>query len=116
MYILKNGYVLQIETGEFVLQDVYIENHQIKLIGEQLQIEGAQVIDCEGKYLIPGLIDMHVYIKRHFAPYFTAAGVTTVRNTAGSVIELMPFMKAGENNAIPRVISADRMIDGPPGL
>ena len=34
MYILKNGYVLQIETGEFVLQDVYIEEHQIKLIGE----------------------------------------------------------------------------------
>lgn len=41
MYILKNGYVLQIETGEFVLQDVYIEEHQIKLMGDQLHIEGG---------------------------------------------------------------------------
>lgn len=116
MYVLKNGYVLQIETGEFVIQDIYIEGHQIKRMAEQLDIEGAQIIDCKGKYLIPGLIDMHAHIKQHFAPYFTAAGVTTVRNTAGSVIELIPFMKAEPNNPISRVISADRMLDGPPGL
>ncbi len=116
MYVLKNGNVLQIETGTFVLQDVYIEGHQIKKLDGQIDVEGAEVIDCAGKYLIPGLIDMHVHIKNNFATYFTAAGVTTVRNTAGSVIELMPFMKAEVNNPIPRVISADRMIDGPPGL
>jgi hypothetical protein len=116
MYVLKNGYVLQVETGKFVLQDVYIEGHQIIKMDEQINVEGAEVIDCTGKYLIPGLIDMHVHIKNHFATYFTAAGVTTVRNTAGSVIELKSFMKAEADNPIPRVISADRMIDGPPGL
>ncbi len=116
MYVLKNSNVLQIETGTFVLQDVYIEGYQIKKMDGQIDVEGAQVIDCTGKYLIPGLIDMHVHIKKNFATYFTAAGVTTVRNTAGSVLELMPFMKAEPNNPIPRVISADRMIDGPPGL
>ena len=116
MYILKNGYVLQMATGKFVLQDVYLEGHQIIKLDGQIEVEGAQIIDCTGKYLIPGLIDMHVHIKKNFATYFTAAGVTTVRNTAGSVIELLPFMKAEANNPIPRVISADRLIDGPPGL
>ena len=116
MYVLKNGYVLQMATGKFVLQDVYIEGHQIIKMDGEINVEGAQVIDCTGKYLIPGLIDMHVHIKNNFATYFTAAGVTTVRNTAGSVIELMPFMKAEANNPAPRVISADRLIDGPPGL
>ena len=32
------------------------------------------------------------------------------------MIELQPFMKAPSNSSEPRVISADRMIDGPPGL
>ena len=114
--LLKNGFVLNIETGEFEKQDLYIENQHIQKIGSHLQIEHALEIDCENKWLIPGLIDMHVHIKKHFANYFTAAGVTTVRNTAGSVIELKPFMEASADAPEPRVISADRMIDGPPGL
>ena len=99
-----------------VSEDVYIEGHQIIKMDGQIEVDGAEIIDCTGKYLIPGLIDMHVHIKNNFATYFMAAGVTTVRNTAGSLIELLPFMKAEANNPIPRVISADRMIDGPPGL
>lgn len=114
--LLKNGFVLNIETGEFKKQDLFIENQHIQKIGPHLQVEHELEIDCENKWLIPGLIDMHVHIKKHFANYFTAAGVTTVRNTAGSVIELKPFMEAKADAPEPRVISADRMIDGPPGL
>lgn len=116
MLLLKNGSVLNIETGEFVKLDIYVEGNEIKNIAPNLNQEGISVIDCTNKWLIPGLIDMHVHIKKHFASYFTAAGVTTVRNTAGSVIELKPFMECKGNEPEPRVISADRMIDGPPGL
>jgi hypothetical protein len=116
MLLLKNGFVLNIETGKFVKRDMYIENFQIKKIAPKLQMKNVPQVDCTNKWLIPGLIDMHVHIKKHFANYFTAAGVTTVRNTAGSVIELRPFMNAEGNEPEPRVISADRMIDGPPGL
>ena len=51
-------------------------------------------MDIAGKYVIPGLIDMHVHIKETFAPFFVASGVTTVRNTAGSVLELERLRKA----------------------
>ncbi|WP_142669856.1 amidohydrolase family protein [Alteribacter lacisalsi] len=73
-------------------------------------------VDLTDRFIIPGLIDMHVHIKEGFAPLFTAAGVTTVRNTAGNVIELETLRSAAADAPTPRVISADRMIDGPPGL
>lgn len=79
-------------------------------------LDTYEVLDCEGKWIIPGLIDMHVHIKHNFSPLFTASGITTVRNTAGSVIELADLMIENPQTIHPRVISADRMIDGPPGL
>lgn len=116
MKLLKNGFAVNMETGEFTRQDVYIENNKIVKVAPNLQMENVEVMDCTDKWLIPGLIDMHVHIKKHFANYFTAAGITTVRNTAGSIIELKPFIDAYGSELEPRVISADRMIDGPPGL
>lgn len=116
MKLLKNGFVVNMETGEFTRQDVYIENNKIVKVAPNLQMENVEVMDFTDKWLIPGLIDMHVHIKKHFANYFTAAGITTVRNTAGSIIELKPFIDANGSELEPRVISADRMIDGPPGL
>ncbi|MEK4385598.1 amidohydrolase family protein [Solibacillus sp. FSL W7-1464] len=116
MKLLKNGFVINMERGEFTRQDVYIENNKIIKVAPNLQMNHVEVMDCTNKWLIPGLIDMHVHIKKHFANYFTAAGITTVRNTAGSIIELKPFIDANGSELEPRVISADRMIDGPPGL
>lgn len=116
MKLLKNGFVVNMETGEFTRQDVYIENNKILKVAPNLHMDNVEVMDFTGKWIIPGLIDMHVHIKKHFANYFTAAGITTVRNTAGSIIELKPFIDANGSELEPRVISADRMIDGPPGL
>ena len=47
--------------------------------------KGAQIINATGKFLIPGLWDMHFHIKeteRTF-PLFIANGVTGVRNMGG---------------------------------
>lgn len=59
---------------------------------------------------------MHVHIKEGFAHLFTASGVTTVRNMAGSVTELKEMIDAPASSATPRIYTADRLIDGPPGL
>ena len=75
-----------------------------------------EVLDAEGKYIIPGLIDMHCHIQEGYASQFVASGVTTVRNTAGNVYQLKKLIDSPIDAPIPRVYSADRMIDGPPGL
>ena len=116
MYLLKNGFVLDIRSGEFHKTNIMIDEGRIISIGEIHKEISVEVIDVTGKYIIPGLIDMHVHIKHKFAPLFTAAGVTTVRNTGGNVTELESLRKAANDSTTPRVISADRLIDGPPGL
>ena len=115
--LLKNGNVLDVEKGLFGKKDILVKNSHIIQIADKISVlDTYEVLDCKGKWIIPGLIDMHVHIKHNFAPFFTAAGVTTVRNTAGSVVELADLMVEDPQSIHPRVISADRMIDGPPGL
>lgn len=116
MLLLKSGSILNMETGKFEKKDILIEDEKIIQMEENINPINEKVINCENQFLIPGLIDMHVHIKENFANFFTASGLTTVRNTAGSVIELSELMHAPADAMVPRVISADRMIDGPPGL
>jgi imidazolonepropionase-like amidohydrolase len=50
---------------------------------------GAKVIDGKGKFLIPGLVDMHVHLPRQAdLSLYVARGVTTVRNMWGAPIHL----------------------------
>ncbi|TFB14265.1 imidazolonepropionase [Filobacillus milosensis] len=113
--LLKNGNVIDVHSGEVSRNSILIKNDRILQIG-QFQDDADEVINLEGKYIIPGLIDMHCHIKEGFAHLFTAVGVTTVRNTAGNVIELRDLIQAPSHAPTPRVYSADRLIDGPPGL
>ncbi|MEK5207340.1 amidohydrolase family protein [Psychrobacillus sp. FSL H8-0510] len=119
--VLRNANVIDVETGHITLKNIMIKNGRIasventKAQEEKLNTD-VVVLDLQGKWVIPGLIDMHVHIKEGYAPLFTASGVTTVRNTGGNVHELKDMIHASMEAPVPRVISADRIIDGPPGL
>ncbi|PKR76697.1 imidazolonepropionase [Halalkalibacillus sediminis] len=114
-YLIKNAKVLDLENENFVEASIEVEGGRIVELHNP-DFEFPHVVDFKGKYVIPGLIDMHVHIKDGHAPYFLAAGVTTVRNTGGNVCELKGLINAPTEAPTPRVYSADRMIDGPPGL
>lgn len=119
--VLKNANVIDVETDSIVKKIITIENGIIIKIDSENNEEikensDVTVLDLQGKWIIPGLIDMHVHIKEGFAPLFTASGVTTVRNTGGNINELKDLIQASMEAPTPRVISADRIIDGPPGL
>lgn len=63
-YALKNTAVLdgtkdmQLEQGITVL----VDNGRIAEVGRNLQTEGYKEIDLTGKYLLPGLINLHVHL------------------------------------------------------
>ena len=64
-------------------QTVIIEGERIRLIGATGTLvvpEGSTVIDGSDRYLIPGLVDMHVHVHAPFAdgPLYLNAGITTV--------------------------------------
>lgn len=54
----------------------------------------AEEIDARGRFLIPGLVDMHVHIHEPAVerlPLFLAAGVTTVLDLGGQVADLLRY-------------------------
>lgn len=57
--IIKNGTV--VTATDAYVADVLVEGEKIALIGQRLEIEGAQVIDAKGKRIYPGGIDVHTH-------------------------------------------------------
>lgn len=62
-YLLKGAHVVDPASGLDGVMDVAIEGDRIAQVGPDLAVEGAEVLDCTGKYLVPGLVDMHVHLR-----------------------------------------------------
>lgn len=63
-YLLKGAHVVDPQVGLDDVRDVLIDGDRIAAVGEGLDApEGAEVIDAAGKYLVPGLVDMHVHFR-----------------------------------------------------
>ena len=84
-YLIKNATI--VNEGASFLSDILIENGFIKKISASITVDAIPIIDAEGKYLIPGLIDDQVHFREpgltHKATIATesraavAGGVTT---------------------------------------
>jgi dihydroorotase len=62
--LIKGGRVVDPTQNMDDTLDVLVENGLIKEIGKGLSApEGAETIDAAGKYVVPGLIDMHVHLR-----------------------------------------------------
>lgn len=79
--VVKNGKIVNVFTHEIIEGDIAIVDGVIAGIG---QYEGQTIIDAQGKYVCPGLIDGHVHIESsmvtpsEFARVVVPHGVTTV--------------------------------------
>lgn len=89
---------------------------------------GAKIIDAGGKYLIPGLWDMHVHaftfpdstiaLSRRatevYFPQFLAAGVTGIRDMGGWVDTVIDVRRRVQSHQVlgPRIVAAGRSFGG----
>lgn len=63
-FLLRGAHVVDPQVGLDDVRDVLIDGGVIAKVGEGLDApEGAEVIDAAGKYLVPGLVDMHVHFR-----------------------------------------------------
>lgn len=74
--------------GEEVLADrtVVVADGRISAVGPAADVsvpDGAVVVEGAGRYLMPGLTDMHVHLHRSDLKTYLANGITTVRNMWG---------------------------------
>jgi len=83
--------------------------------------DGAERVDGTGKYLIPGLVDVHVHLasnppdeQRHILELFLANGVTTVVNLRGTpqILELRKAVADGQTLG-PRVYTVGPFVNEP---
>src|SRR5260370_3196185 len=75
----------------------------------------AQVVDATGKFLIPGLWDMHVHLfGKEYLKLFAANGITGVRVMWGFP-SFMGWRKEIEDGTMlgPRMVIASPIVDGP---
>lgn len=75
----------------------------------------ATIIDGQGKFLIPGLWDMHIHwYGKEQLPLFTANGVTGVRFMFGHPMARAWKKEMAEGKlTAPRMVLASRIVDGP---
>ncbi len=101
---------------------VIVSGNRISKIGVNLKIpKNANVIDATGKFLIPGLWDMHVHALTRWewaSLLLLANGVTGIRDT-GTIVEPAEIVRIRQNveNGMalaPRVVAGARQIDGIP--
>ena len=86
--------VVDVEQGKLLpARRVVIVGNRIRDVGDVRRVKtpkGAQVVNARGKYLIPGLWDMHTHTDRRARlvyPLFVVNGVTGIRD-AGSPVPL----------------------------
>ncbi len=69
MIAIKGGKLLTVTNGIIESGTILIENGKIKAIGKDIEIpKDAQVINAKGKWVTPGLIDVHTHISTFAEP------------------------------------------------
>ena len=58
--LIKNGTL--ITASETFQADILVEGEKISLIGKDLSHPNAEIIDAQGKYVLPGGVDPHVHL------------------------------------------------------
>ena len=61
--LIKNGSVYDSKNGLAGKYDILIEGKKISAIEAEIKNQSYQVIDAEGKIIIPALIDMHTHLR-----------------------------------------------------
>src|SRR5690242_10734712 len=102
-------------------QTVVVAGNRIAAAGPSSRVRvpaGARAIDGRGKFLIPGLWDMHVHTTivggRSTLELYVLSGVTGVRDMAGDWDTLRVWRKAIANGTLigPRIVASGPYLEG----
>ena len=103
-YLIKSATL--VNEGQQIVADVLINNGLIEKIGSDLSAPEVQVINAEGLYLLPGMIDDQVHFREpgltHKADIFTES----MAAVAGGITSFMEMP-----NTVPNTLTQDLLAD-----
>ena len=129
--VLQNARIITMEGDEVIENGtIIVQDNKITAIGNHMEVrvpEGAFLMDCEGKTIMPGLIDAHAHIgafrygltpQKHWPFYANLAfGVTTAHDPSAhteTVFALSELQRRGELIG-PRLFSTGFILYGAEG-
>jgi imidazolonepropionase-like amidohydrolase len=120
---IKGATLLDVRTGRQIGNSaILVEKDRIKAVGDASTIvipTDARLIDARGKWVIPGLVDMHVHgSSRKDVPIalYVANGITAIRDMGGNITSLRMTrqkIESGEKSG-PRLFYTGNVLDGSP--
>lgn len=122
VFVFKDVSVIDAVNGLRPGQIVIVRGNKIVEAGpveEHKAPSGATIIDCKGKYLIPGLWDAHVHLTNTEAlrpvmlSLFIVNGITYVRDTGAALNSVLPLRKKAEEAAQTEGMAPHVFITGP---
>src|SRR4030095_15257528 len=112
-FLLKGGHLIDPAGGKDGKLDVRVHNGKVDAIGENLEPNGATVIDVRDRIVTPGLIDVHLHLMKGLGAFGVdpdifgvGSGVTTVvdAGSAGHTL-LNVFRNYVRDTATTRVLN-----------
>jgi len=73
--VIKNGTV--VTASDLARADVLIDGERIAAIGNGLEAHADQVIEAEGRYVMPGAVDVHTHMELPFGGTFASDDFAT---------------------------------------
>ena len=98
--LLKNGRVITADSDSVC--DILIDGESIVAIGRNLPGNGAEIIDCTGKMVMPGGIDPHVHLSMPFMGTFSSDDYETGTRAAlhGGTTTIIDFILQTQGNSL----------------
>ena len=131
--VIRNATVIDLDSGKKSLgMTIVIDGTVIKSVsaGPGFGVpRNARIVDAKGRFVIPGLWDMHVHYfnnfsrvgtdnKESYGPLFIANGVTGLRDMASDLedrTKAKTWAEAMRGGAVgPRVVVGSNIVDGDP--
>ena len=110
--LFKNGTV--VTTSGRTAADVYTESGTIKAIGTRLDQKAEEVVNCKGKYILPGVIDPHTHLAMPFMGTYSQDDFETgtIAAACGGVTSLIDFDLQMKGESMAQAIERQKKIAG----
>lgn len=107
---LENVKLANVFSGEVYETNIHIKNKRIVSISPEAKLEAETVMDCGGKYAVPGLIDAHMHFESTMLSPEALASVVVPQGTTTLCADLMEIANvAGEAGLKAMLRSIDRL-------